>query len=307
MENNKIKNKKQKIARDAIKESLKIINNHFLTIESGKPGSRYKSWEYCHFAFLQKKNQKGPLTDDDYCLLSLHLAVYLASYGMLRNSFLLERDFQTHYGAVKICMDEKYKELWDLKPRKKDKEYIANLLFDKDEGIVNRLKEKAYALDDDEKSGSEKSSSMPTDMLVSKILLGVFGCVPAFDSFFSLGYRLIHDEATLKRAFLQLDRKNFETVYDMACDYSDVLKIKGHNPPYPPMRCLDFALWLIGECVSNANSIALEKEKVDMTLVKYGVLKEKDITGGCHSWRHIKSFHKLLPYWEPSKIKKKCD
>ena len=55
---------------------------------------RFKSWEYCYTAF-------GNLDSVDY--LSLHLAFYLASWGMYRGSCgILWKDYTIHMDAVNI-------------------------------------------------------------------------------------------------------------------------------------------------------------------------------------------------------------
>lgn len=50
------------------------------------PHHRYLSWEYCHEAFRLNRRPQIDATIDYLCL---HLAWYLASWGMLRNSFLM--------------------------------------------------------------------------------------------------------------------------------------------------------------------------------------------------------------------------
>ena len=53
------------------------------------PHHRYLSWEYCHEAFRLNRRPQIDATIDYLCL---HLAWYLASWGMLRNSFLMQKD-----------------------------------------------------------------------------------------------------------------------------------------------------------------------------------------------------------------------
>ena len=68
---------------------------------------RFKSWEYCYTAF-------GNLDSVDY--LSLHLAFYLASWGMYRgSSFLLQKDYRIHIPVVKELLSEKYDALAGIK------------------------------------------------------------------------------------------------------------------------------------------------------------------------------------------------
>ena len=53
---------------------------------------RYKSWEHCYNFF--KKISKKKLDEEELDLAQLHLAFYLASWGMYRgSSFILQKDY----------------------------------------------------------------------------------------------------------------------------------------------------------------------------------------------------------------------
>lgn len=86
-----------------------IILKYYENIEADK-NHRLKSWEHCYTQFkaVFNKNELS-VTDRDY--LSLHLAFYLASWGMYRgSSFILERDYKVFYGVVEMHfnMNPKY-------------------------------------------------------------------------------------------------------------------------------------------------------------------------------------------------------
>ncbi|MFT8351735.1 hypothetical protein [Clostridium saccharoperbutylacetonicum] len=67
------------------------INKFYLDLESDE-NARYLSWEHCYKVF-QEAHNRATLTDNDIDYLVLHLAFYLASWGMLRDSsFLLQKD-----------------------------------------------------------------------------------------------------------------------------------------------------------------------------------------------------------------------
>ena len=127
---------------------------------------RYLSWEHCHEAFKQHKQQDEKTID----LLCLHLAWYLASWGMLRNSFLMQKDYKIHAPIVRLLYEEQWSQLWDITPEKMaDSFYAAEIM---------RLGEAIAAAYADAKAG------IPTDTLLTKILLGTIGCVPAYDRYF---------------------------------------------------------------------------------------------------------------------------
>ena len=62
---------------------------------------RYRSWEHCYYIFNRARNNNARNNETYIDYLSLHLAFYLASWGMYRgSSFLLQRDYKVHIGAV---------------------------------------------------------------------------------------------------------------------------------------------------------------------------------------------------------------
>lgn len=73
-----------------IEKAIESIRKYQNTTADGKH-TRYRSWEHCYNAFHDNRH-----LPDKTEFLSLHLAWYLASWGMLRNSFLMERDYLVH-------------------------------------------------------------------------------------------------------------------------------------------------------------------------------------------------------------------
>lgn len=74
--------------------------------------SRYRSWEHCYKHFYDERTNNNP----DYDSLSLHLAFYLASWGMYRgSSFLLQKDYKVHEPVVREILKSKYDSLFGIK------------------------------------------------------------------------------------------------------------------------------------------------------------------------------------------------
>ena len=128
---------------------------------------RYLSWEHCHEAFKQHRQQQDEATIDYLCL---HLAWYLASWGMLRNSFLMQKDYKIHASIVKLIYEDQWSQLWDIEPEKMATEFYAKEIMRLCEAITT-----AYA---------DAHAGIPTETLLTKILLGTIGCVPAYDTYF---------------------------------------------------------------------------------------------------------------------------
>ena len=148
-----------------------------------KDNGRYRSWKHCYSIF-QKARQDKKL-DTDY--LSLHLAFYLASWGMYRgSSFLLKKDYKIHETAVEIILEEKYDELCGIECSKlKDKKYLE-LLFE----LSDRLNK--YYTNIRNETKSDNKNDKVSDTLITKILMGTMGCVPAYDRYFVAGIRNQH-------------------------------------------------------------------------------------------------------------------
>jgi hypothetical protein len=100
----------------------------------------------------------------------LHLGFYLASWGMLRGSSDMLQRSARHLVPLIVTIAETPSEVWDLDLDGYDTEGID---------LVHRT-----ALD-------VRRALRPvevSDTLVTKVMLGVFGCVPAFDTYFRKGF-----------------------------------------------------------------------------------------------------------------------
>lgn len=233
---------------------LEIVKGEEERLSKAKPGgpnSREKSWEYCHKAFLDlHKKNFADLTDADYDYLALHLAFYLASWGMYRgSSFLLKRDYKTHIPAVKLIMEPKYDMLWDFDPAKQNANEVDLLLF-------GRTKEKdANCLF--EKLNNSYGEDKPTDTLITKILLGTFACIPAFDTFFK------ESCAAITPKIEQNPKNAFRELCDFAIKYREELRFSNGDVYCPPMKALDFYFWEVA--FSNQDEKHMNSFPIDTT------------------------------------------
>ena len=82
-------------------EELKVQDRH-----------RYRSWEHCYAQFYETRQNPEKANVDN---LSLHLAFYLASWGMYRgSSFLLQYDYTIHTSVVKEILKPEYNKLFGI-------------------------------------------------------------------------------------------------------------------------------------------------------------------------------------------------
>ncbi|GAF93552.1 unnamed protein product, partial [marine sediment metagenome] len=137
------------------------------------PNHRYRSWEHCYSHFQKHQSFSS---EEDIDLATLHLAFYLASWGMYRGSSgLLQKDYRVHTPVVRELLDDRYTSLWQLDFDSLGARGLEmGLIFQ----LVKRLA-RIYA----------QVNVSPTDTLMTKILLGTFCCVPAYDTFFTAGVK----------------------------------------------------------------------------------------------------------------------
>ena len=161
---------------DFIIKSSTEFYNALKTDENG----RYRSWEYCYSHFIKARGSK----DVDYDYLSLQLAFYLASWGMYRgSSFLLQKDYKIHIPVVKELLSEKYDTLAGIECSDLRQESNQKLLQD-----INSFLEQYY----DKIRREVKERDLKNKLsfsLITKILMGTLGCVPAYDRYFIAGIK----------------------------------------------------------------------------------------------------------------------
>jgi len=195
--------------------------NNFMEKIYNNSNHRYTSWEICFQAFGNDN-----LNNE---LKALHLEGYLASWGMYRGSSKLLSEY--NYMIFKDLMPI-LNEYMDLR-----KEFLKESDYDRFLELVKKIKKFL----DDKGIGS-------TDTLITKIILGVYGCFPALDEYFKKGFKLYKD---IK---ISISQKNiFKNFYDNLKSFYFTNKTifdskrreiganRGIN--YPPMKLIDMYFW----------------------------------------------------------------
>ncbi len=200
---------------------------------------RYRSWEYCYKVF-HDAHLSSDMNDDYIDYLCLHLSFYLASWGMYRgSSFLLQRDYKVHKPIIKMILEDKYASLWGIKINDYKIEYNQKLLQD----IVGRMKNTYNEIRLSVKESIPKNEV--SDTLVTKVLMGTFGCVPAYDRYFISGVR------NEKAASGNFNIKSILELVDFYNKYYDEFEnarsqMNVYELEYPQMKILDSCFWQIG-------------------------------------------------------------
>jgi len=200
---------------------------------------RYRSWEHCYLFFQNCHLSNGEALLDE---ATLHLAFYLSSWGMYRGSSqLLQKDYRVHTSIVNELFDDKYDALWSLDWERliAIKENEINLLFQLARSIAsiyNRLQ------------------ISPTDTLVTKVLLGTMGCIPAYDTLFMHGVRYWnqHLSENNKPKFpAKFGRNSFLGLVKFCSSFKKELLeaqkyIQKQGISYPIMKLADMYFWSLG-------------------------------------------------------------
>lgn len=224
-------------ARDVTAVAAKFYNK----IKEDK-NARYRSWEYCYYSFYKARTAKQvDKVDKDYLdYLSLQLAFYLASWGMYRgSSFLLQKDYKIHVPLIKEMLNPKYDILFGLECKHMSDANVRNLLSE----LIKLVSDHYGNIRNDVKRKEIKSSV--SDTLVTKVLMGTMGCVPAYDRYFKAG---------IKNKKVATGNFNMDSLIKLAQFYQqnyDVLEEARSQLPledicYPQMKLLDMGFWQIG-------------------------------------------------------------
>lgn len=200
------------------------------------PNGRYRSWEYCYKQFHDARENSNP----DYDYLSLHLAFYLASWGMYRgSSFLLQKDYKIHEPVVKEILKEKYDMLFGIKCSEFRNSTNQKLLQELNEFMASYYNDIRLSV---VKKIPQKEIS---ETLITKILMGTMGCVPAYDRYFVAG---------IKNQKISTGNYNINSIlklvdfYDANNDKLESVReaLKVYDMDYPQMKLIDMGFWQIG-------------------------------------------------------------
>ncbi len=214
-----------------IKTAVQLIKEYYNETIIDEHG-RYLSWRHCYKAFGDNRNKTDEMTID---YLSLHLAFYLASWGMYRgSSFLLQKDYKIHIPVILIIQEEKYNPLFNISAKALCKEENLLLLDE----ISKRIKE-TYAKELPSRDGVINNA---TETLVTKILLGTLGCVPAYDRYYV---------DAVKKYKVSSGQYNIKSVCNVAKFYCDNeesfeelrVELSQCGVEYPPMKLMDMCFW----------------------------------------------------------------
>ena len=146
---------------------IELLVNNFKT--QSNPDDRFTSFDYCYNYFKATKD----LTKDieKSCLT---LGFYLASWGMFRGSSFILQKSAKHFQRTIEYIATLDKSVWDIDVDSYDKNNIQTIIK-----IYSEIKSLLIVNNNADLT------------LITKIQLGVFGFIPAFDTYFCNTFRVI--------------------------------------------------------------------------------------------------------------------
>lgn len=207
---------------------------------------RYASFDYCfnYFQQFKDKDDKSELVENmqHSCL---QLGFYLASWGMYRGStFLLQKSAKVFEDIIKYIASPECN-VWDIDVHN----YSAGENISKLTTCEEKIREKLGKHDLVKSNGDILKNREATLTLTTKIMLGVFGNVPAFDSYFKVASGLdIFDKNSLKEIEKFYNKKKKLLIISKAskiktfdyCDHKKTVR------PYTKAKIVDMVFFQKG-------------------------------------------------------------
>ena len=220
---------------EAIDELINAAQTFYEDARADENG-RSRSWEHCYRVFRDARTAPSP----DYDYLSLHLAFYLASWGMYRGScFILQKDYKVHTPIVEEILKPEYDCLFGLACTDLRKSEVQMML----ETVYGNIAEHFGPIRDQVAGRAVPSPVSP--ILITKILMGTLGCVPAYDRFFVDGIK--KHKVTTQEYSLESVRK-LAKFYEEHNDRLEEARrgMRTEDLVYPQMKLLDMGFWQVG-------------------------------------------------------------
>ena len=220
---------------EAIDELISAAQAFYDDARANENG-RSRSWEHCYRVFRDARTDLSP--DCDY--LSLHLAFYLASGGMYRgSSFLLQKDYKVLVPVVEEVLKPDYDCLFGVAcadVREPEVQLMLETVYDYIADHFDPIREEI---------AGRKVTTPVSPVLITKILMGTLGCVPAYDRFFGIGAKYLGLEKNTYQKESLLELANF---YEAHNDRLEEARhgMRTEDLTYPQMKLLDMGFWQIG-------------------------------------------------------------
>ncbi len=192
------------------------------------------SFDYCfnYFqSFADKKRQRDLASKDNRRMSCLQIGWFLANWGMLRGSSFLRAYSITHFEPLIDYIANCDERLWHIDVDSYTDENIRLLVESKKD--IQRI----FGID---------GKHNVTDTLATKVMMAVFGNVPAFDRFFQQGLNMHGCTEKHLHTLHQIYLRNRTAFDDSNVFTLDVVTKKPTTRPYPKGRLMDIVGFVEG-------------------------------------------------------------
>lgn len=201
------------------------------------PIDRYASFDYCFNYFHSFKDKKDIVNKEHLQLSCLHLWFYLASRWMYRwSSFLLRKSVKIYENLLKeiTSFDKK---IWEIDIENYDNHDNRILVLNCYHTIKKTLLNKESHI-----------------TLVTKIMMGIFGCIPAYDTYFCKAFKelswwkckftVVNEKSLLCISEFYKQNKQIIDEYAQKTKTLDMSSGKDTNISYTKAKIIDM-IWFI--------------------------------------------------------------
>ncbi len=221
-----------------VANEIKKFVGDFMWVYHADAYGREHSYDYVHKKFDDYVNNR--INDD---CMALHLFAFLASWGMLRGStLLLYKSYKFLIPLCKVLKNTKYSPLYDYNPftaKISTVQYI-NLMEDLVKDIATVIGTVTLY------KGKKQYNKSATETLVIKVILGTYGCIPAYDDIGKARMKQLQipvDFSSKKGFFSRLDIC-LKELLDFANTYKKELNVLSVLTGYSIMKVLDMYFWM---------------------------------------------------------------
>ena len=182
------------------------------------------AYEHCYRYFQENYNTE---CEDIKDLMTLHLFAYLANWGMLRNSFLMYKDYKFNRPVVDyLCEVQKKISTGESVDVIAIKDEIVRLYMYSSDGCQNTYINNSVT----------ENINHVSNTLVTKIIMGTLGLTPAYDRFFCQTAK----ELGIVQRFGINSYRQLEQFVEANQTVIDRLSAEMN---YPPMKIVDMYFW----------------------------------------------------------------
>ena len=177
---------------------------------------RYSSFDYCYNYFYKHRDNPSKLKEKENIEVScMYLGFYLASWGMYRGSTaVLNYNSKIYEPIIKeIAEDKNSKEYWEIDVNNYNEDNIEKL-YQLKEKIQKRLNEQELKLTRKNKKIRETKEQKDFSLLATKIMLGIFGNTPAFDTYVTAVIKKYKDKKQVGEDLYKSQLKKVKKIYD---------------------------------------------------------------------------------------------